>query len=130
MRIVAEQNYDTFLWSVSRNDSAVGSAQDIADHVVARLRPGAIIDMHDSIGRGLFLPQTDPIVSLLKQKRDIDVAALPMILERGIAAGLQFVTVSRLLATATDPGALSPALPPPAGAPDGPTTTPPTGTPT
>jgi peptidoglycan-N-acetylglucosamine deacetylase len=130
MRIVAEQNYDTFLWSVSRNDSAVGTAQDVADHVVARLRPGAIIDMHDSIGRGLFLPQKDPIVELLKAKRDIDVAALPAILERGMAAGLRFVTVSELLAGASNPGALSPALPPPAGAPTGPTTVPPTGTPT
>ena len=36
--------------------------------------------------------------TLLKAKRDIDVAALPMILERGMAAGLQFVTVSQLLA--------------------------------
>ncbi len=130
MRIVAEQNYDTFLWSVSRNSPGVGNPSDVADHVVARLRPGAIIDMHDSIGRGLFLPQQDPIVSLLKAKRDVDVAALPEILRRGMAAGLEFVTVSQLLATASNEAALSPALGPPAGAPDGPTTTPPTGSPT
>jgi hypothetical protein len=44
-----------------------------------------------------------------------------------MAAGLQFVTLSELLATATNPGALSPALSPPAGTPDGPTSRPPAG---
>ena len=130
MRIAATQNYDTFLWSVSRNDAGVGTPEEVADHVVARLRPGAIVDMHDSIGRGLFLPQDEPIVELLKAKRDVDVAALPIILEKGMAAGLEFVTVTRLLEAGTNPAGLSPALPPPAGAPTGPTTTPPTGTPT
>lgn len=52
--------------------------------------------MHDSIGRGLFLPQGDPIVKLLKAKRDVDVAALPIILAKGMAAGAQFVTVTKL----------------------------------
>jgi peptidoglycan/xylan/chitin deacetylase (PgdA/CDA1 family) len=127
MRITAEQNYDTFLWSVSRNDSGVGRPREVADHIVARLRPGAIVDVHDSIGRGLFLDQSDPVVELLKAKRDVDVASIPQILEQGMAAGLQFVTLTELLATATNPGALSPALSPPAGAPDGPTTRPPAG---
>ncbi len=127
LRTTAEQNYDTFLWSVSRNDAGVGNPKDVADHIVARLRPGAIIDVHDSIGRGLFLDQQDPIVKLLKAKRDVDVASIPQILEQGMAAGLQFVTLSELLATATNPGALSPALSPPAGAPTGPTDQPPAG---
>jgi peptidoglycan/xylan/chitin deacetylase (PgdA/CDA1 family) len=130
MRIVAEQNYDTFLWSVSRNDAGIGTPTAVADHVAARLRPGAIVDMHDSIGRGLFLPASDPIVKLLAAKRDVDAAAVPEILRRGIDAGLRFVTVSELLGSASNPAALSPALPPPAGAPTGPTTTAPTGTPT
>jgi peptidoglycan/xylan/chitin deacetylase (PgdA/CDA1 family) len=128
MRTLAEQNYDTFLWSISRNDTGVGTPQMVAEHIVERLRPGAIIDMHDSIGRGLFIDQNDPIVKLLKAKRDVDAASVPMILERGMAAGLKFVTISELLAAATNPGALSPALSPPAGNPNGPTTTPPTGT--
>lgn len=125
LRIAAEENYDTFLWSVSRSDPGIGTPAVIADHIVSRLRPGAIIDMHDSIGRGLFLPQGDPIVELLLAKREVDVEALPQILERGMAAGLKFVTMSDLLAAGTDPSGLSPSLPPPAGAPDGPTTTPP-----
>jgi peptidoglycan/xylan/chitin deacetylase (PgdA/CDA1 family) len=128
VRMTAEQNYDTFLWSVSRNDPGIGTPKKVADHIVARLRPGAIIDVHDSIGRGLFINQQDPIVGLLKAKRDVDVASIPEILDRGMAAGLQFVTISELLASATNPGALSPALSPPAGAPTGPTTTPPSGT--
>ncbi len=127
MRTTAEQNYDTFLWSVSRNDPGVGTPKAVAQHIVERLRPGAIVDVHDSIGRGLFINQNDPIVKLLKAKRDVDVASVPEILERGMAAGLQFVTLTDLLNSATNPGALSPALSPPAGSPNGPTDTPPTG---
>ena len=56
LRILAEENYDTFLWSVSRNVPGVGTPEVVAQHIVERLRPGAIVDMHDSIGRGLFLP--------------------------------------------------------------------------
>jgi peptidoglycan-N-acetylglucosamine deacetylase len=127
LRIASEENYDTFLWSVSRNDPAAGTPEIIADHIVSRLRPGAIIDMHDSIGRGLFLPQDSPFVRLLLAKREQDTLAVPQILERGQAAGLKFVTMSELLASGINPGALSPSIPAPAGAPNGPTTVPPSG---
>jgi peptidoglycan/xylan/chitin deacetylase (PgdA/CDA1 family) len=125
MRILAEENYDTFLWSVSRNATGTGTPEEVADHIVERLRPGAIVDMHDSIGRGLFLPQGEKIVTSLKAKRDVDVAAVPEILRLGMDAGLQFVTISQLLDAATDPGALTPATPEAATLPPGPTTEPP-----
>lgn len=125
LRILAEQNYHTFLWSVSRNVPGVGTPELVADHIVERLRPGAIIDMHDSIGRGLFLPQSDAIVKSLKAKRDVDVAAVPSILERGIDAGLQFVPMSTLLDAADNPAALTPATPEDENLPTGPTTQPP-----
>jgi peptidoglycan-N-acetylglucosamine deacetylase len=124
MRVVAAENYDTFLWSVARNDSGVGTAAEVAKRIVARLRPGSIIDMHDSIGRGLFLPQGSKVVQLLLAKREVDVQALPLILEQGQAAGLRFVTITELLAAAANPGALSPAVGPVPS--DGPTTVPPT----
>jgi peptidoglycan/xylan/chitin deacetylase (PgdA/CDA1 family) len=126
IRIASAENYDTFLWSVSRNDPAAGTPEVIADHVVSRLRPGAIIDMHDSIGRGLFLPRGSDVTRRLLAAREVDVRALPLILEKGQAAGLRFVTLTELLAAATDPGALTPALAGSAGRPTGPTTTPPT----
>ncbi|HPU39122.1 MAG TPA: polysaccharide deacetylase family protein [Microthrixaceae bacterium] len=122
MRILAEENYDTFLWSVSRNVPGVGTPELVADHIVDRLRPGAIIDMHDSIGRGLFLPQDDPIVKSLKAKRDVDVAAVPAILEQGMAAGLKFVTMSALLESADGVAALTPATPEDQNLSEGPTT--------
>lgn len=122
MRILAEYDYDTFLWSVSRNVPGVGTPELVADHIVERLRPGAIIDMHDSIGRGLFLPQDDKIVKSLKAKRDVDVAAVPAILKGGMDAGLQFVTMGQLLDAATNPAALTPATPEDVNLPAGPTT--------
>jgi peptidoglycan/xylan/chitin deacetylase (PgdA/CDA1 family) len=122
MRILAEHDYDTFLWSVSRNVPGVGTPELVADHIVERLRPGAIIDMHDSIGRGLFLPQEDRIVRSLKAKRDVDVAAVPQILRGGMEAGLQFVTIGALLDAATGPAALTPATPEDVNLPIGPTT--------
>lgn len=125
LRILAEENYDTFLWSVSRNVPGVGTPAEVARHIVERLRPGAIVDMHDSIGRGLFLPQSDRIVETLKAKRDVDVDAVPAILEGGMAAGLEFVTMSTLLAAADAPGALTPATPEDQNLSQGPTTVPP-----
>ena len=44
---------------------ATSTPAEVAAHIVERLRPGAIVDMHDSIGRGLFLPQSDRIVETL-----------------------------------------------------------------
>ena len=122
MRILAEYDYDTFLWSVSRNVPGIGTPEIVAAHIVERLRPGAIIDMHDSIGRGLFLPQSDRIVRTLKAKRDVDVAAVPAILKGGIDAGLRFVTIGQLLDAATGPAALTPATPEDVNLPAGPTT--------
>lgn len=121
-RIAAEEGYDTFLWSVSRNDPGVGTPREVAQHIVERLRPGAIVNVHDSIGRGLFIDQNLPIVKLLKQKRDVDVASIPEVLERGMQAGLRFVTISELLAAAVHPGAMTSSAPTPTA---GPTTVPP-----
>lgn len=122
MRILAEEDYDTFLWSVSRNDPGIGTPKVVADHIVERLRPGAIVDMHDSIGRGNFLPADDRIVKLLTASRDVDVAAVPAILERGMAAGLRFVTMTELLASADDPAAITAPTPEAHILPPGPTT--------
>ncbi|MBS1837088.1 MAG: polysaccharide deacetylase family protein [Actinobacteria bacterium] len=122
MRILAEEDYDTFLWSVSRNVPGVGTPELVADHVLERLRPGAIIDMHDSIGRGNFLPRGDRTRKLLTASRDVDAAAVPAILQRGMAAGLQFVTMTQLLEAAEDPGAITPSTPATENLPHGPTT--------
>lgn len=125
MRVLGEQDDDTFLWSVSRNDTGTGTPEVVSDHILERLRPGAIIDMHDSIGRGNFLPADDPIVKTLTASRDVDVAAVPAILRGGIAAGLAFVTMTELLASATNPAAITPATPAAVVLPKGPTTQPP-----
>jgi len=122
LRILAEENYDTFLWSVSRNVPGVGTPAEVARHIVERLRPGAIVDMHDSIGRGNFLPPEDRTRKLLTASRDVDVAAVPAILKGGMAAGLRFVTMTELLAAAEDPGAVTPSTPPDENLPPGPTT--------
>lgn len=122
MRILADQNDDTFLWSVSRNQPGTGTPKLVADHILERLRPGAIVDMHDSIGRGNFLPASNRIVRQLSASRDVDVAAVPAILQRGAAAGLRFVTMTEMLAAATNPGALAPSTREGEDLPAGPTT--------
>lgn len=122
MRILAEGDDDTFLWSVSRNDPAVGTPGVIAGHVAERLRPGAIVDLHDSIGRGNFLPSNSRIVKQLTARRDVDVAAVPSILQQGKAAGLEFITISEMLAAATNPAAITPPTTEGEDLPKGPTT--------
>jgi hypothetical protein len=79
--------------------------------VLAQVRPGAVVDLHDSIGRGNFLPPSSRTRQDLLAKREVEMTALPLILQGVADAGLQSVTVSDLMAVAASPGALSPAVP-------------------
>ncbi|MFZ4519817.1 MAG: polysaccharide deacetylase family protein [Microthrixaceae bacterium] len=123
LRVLAQQNYDTFIWSASRELAAVGTPETIAAAVLKQVRPGAIIDLHDSVGRGNFLPPSSATRKSLLARREVEMAALPLILKGVQDAGLRFVGLSGLLEAGSNPGGLSPAIP--GRLPPGPTTVPP-----
>lgn len=80
-------NLVTVTWSVSAKDPHSPAPEVIAQRVVSKTRPGAIILLHDGVAGSP--PSTD---------RSNTVKALPLVLTELRARGYTFVTVSELLA--------------------------------
>jgi peptidoglycan/xylan/chitin deacetylase (PgdA/CDA1 family) len=73
-------------WDVSAGDWNAHNAEHLAERIVAKARPGSIIDLHDGLdGR-------------VDADRSVLVAALPPILDGLAAKGLQPVRLDELLA--------------------------------
>jgi len=87
------------MWSVTRGPSAI-AASDVAGvrrHLVSSLAPGAIVDLHDGLGRWNHHPHRGEGKDLAR-RRDAEIAALPAVLEAAHAAGYRLVTLSELVA--------------------------------
>jgi peptidoglycan-N-acetylglucosamine deacetylase len=65
---------------VTRGPAGVGTAKEVADHIVSGTGPGDILALHDGIGRGTFDP-TGAAARLLRARRAVEVAALPAVIE-------------------------------------------------
>ncbi len=78
------------LWSMTRGGPSVRGSAAILAHLVQRLHPGAIVDLHDGTGSH----QDD---AKLLRRRHEELAMLPDFLTRSLAAGYRFVTLSELL---------------------------------
>ncbi|GAW94124.1 polysaccharide deacetylase family protein [Calderihabitans maritimus] len=91
--ILSEKNYALVLWSVSSQDWSGVSAQDIERNVLARVKPGAIILMHDS----------GDLISSWGGDRTNTVKALPGIIDGLRAQGYRFVSLSELLELSNKP---------------------------
>jgi peptidoglycan/xylan/chitin deacetylase (PgdA/CDA1 family) len=83
--IAEEEGYRTILWTVSADHHDAPTPRAMAERVLKRVRPGAIILAHD----GTF------------KSRWKDVAALPLIIEALRKQGYKFVTVPELLELGT-----------------------------
>ena len=79
-RLAEGRDYTLVLWSVDPRDWEKPDAARIADEVLTHVRPGAIILLHDYVGRKSATPE-----------------ALEMLLPALLAEGYEPVTVSRLL---------------------------------
>lgn len=100
IRMTAPLGQDIVLWSVTRGPKALQHPAEVANHVVGEVRPGAIVDLHDGIGRYAFEPDT-PTGRRLLERRRVEVEALPQILAGLAQRGLRPVTLSDLLASRT-----------------------------
>jgi peptidoglycan/xylan/chitin deacetylase (PgdA/CDA1 family) len=86
---------DIVLWSVTRGEKRWRTPERVAQHVVGKVGRGDIIDVHDGIGRGTFVPASDLAAELMR-RRQVEVEALPEIIERLPQRGIHLGTVSDL----------------------------------
>jgi peptidoglycan-N-acetylglucosamine deacetylase len=84
VNIAVEEGYETILWTVSADHHDAPTPELMAQRVLKRVKPGAIILAHD----GSF------------PSRIKDVEATPLIIEELKRQGYQFVTVPELLLAA------------------------------
>ena len=102
MAAVAELGHDLAMWSVSRGPAdSVGptDVDAVQRHLIETVHPGAIVILHDGIGRSAW-EWSGPDDDLVGQRRT-EVEALPAVIERYLAEGYRFVTVSDLIQRST-----------------------------
>jgi peptidoglycan-N-acetylglucosamine deacetylase len=104
-RAAAELRYDILLWSVTRGPTSVITPKQVTDWVIEHVTPGDVLGLHDGIGRGTFDPHTKGSRAL-RDRRRVEMTALPSLLAGVRAKGLEFTTASTLLkaAEASPPG--------------------------
>jgi peptidoglycan/xylan/chitin deacetylase (PgdA/CDA1 family) len=94
IRYAAELGHDVVLWSTTTGGRE--HPDDIRAYLHRRLHPGAIVALHDGIGRGTFLPSA-AFARELATRREAELRALPSVIEQALEDGYRFVTVSQLV---------------------------------
>jgi len=97
LRAAARVGHDVAIWSLSRGPKALpdGDAAGVEAHLRAKVHPGAIVMLHDGLGRSP-LERFGPDGRLIA-RRDAEMAALPRVLEAWAEEGYRFVTLSELV---------------------------------
>jgi peptidoglycan-N-acetylglucosamine deacetylase len=104
VQVAAELGCDVLLWSVTRGPGRVGTPATVVRSIAAAAAPGAVVALHDGIGRGTFRPGGAE-ARLLRARRSVEVAALPAVIQALASRGLRCTTASALLASAGTPPA-------------------------
>ena len=94
-RYASELGHDIVLWTFTTGGRE--STEDVRTYLLHRMHPGAIVALHDGIGRGTFLPSA-AFAKELSQRRASEIRALPSVIEELLARGYRLVTVSELVA--------------------------------
>jgi peptidoglycan/xylan/chitin deacetylase (PgdA/CDA1 family) len=97
LRAAARVGHDLAIWSVSRGSrtTADTDVSAVRDHLTERVHAGAIVMLHDGVGRSALDPFGQS--TRLERRRATELAALPEVVERWLAAGYRFVTLSELV---------------------------------
>lgn len=98
-RVCAELGYDVYIWSVARGPSKVHTSAEVADFIGTNMQPGDVLGLHDSIGRGVFAPDSSQ-ARQLRERREVEVKALPEVLARVADKGISLVPATVLSAKA------------------------------
>ena len=102
LRVCAELGLDVWVWSCTRGPDGVGTPDVVVDHLGSTVGPGDVIDLHDGLGRGTFQPGTS-FCADLAARREVEVRALPAVLERVAARGITLTSAGALLVAAGEP---------------------------
>ncbi len=100
LRHSLETGASVAMWSADRGSGADGDAEAVRTHLIGSLTPGAIIDLHDGLGRSTWHTTTSAAHRLMA-RRDAELRALPAVLEASLSAGYRFATISDLAAMDT-----------------------------
>lgn len=98
--VCAELGYDVYMWSIERGPGGTSTPAAVTAHLVQNLEAGDIIDLHDGLGRGTFSPGTAG-TNALAARREVEVQALPGVLEQIAARGITLTTVTDLMRRST-----------------------------
>lgn len=101
-----EAGLEVALWSVNRGNGADADSAAVAANLLTTLRPGAVVGLHDGIGRSSWVGHPD---SSLITRRTAELRALPSALSGWLADGFTFHPLSELIPAATDVEIGSPA---------------------
>ena len=96
LRAAAELQLDVVMWAVDRGPAGVGTPQQVVQHLGNHVRRGDIVALHDGLGHAGLHP-TSSAARLLARRRNVEVDALPRVLDAVTANGLRVVPVSILL---------------------------------
>ena len=97
IRQAAVLGTDTVIWSVDRGAPTSATAEGVRRHLGENFGMGDIVNLHDGLGRGTFNPARR-FTANLRHRREVEIEALPGVIEDAFARGLQLGTVSELVA--------------------------------
>lgn len=97
--ITAEMRYDLFLWTVMLSHHPGSTREALLDRAKKGFEPGAVVSMHDGVGRGTFFPEAE-FARELVAARGMEVKLLPEIIEAGLDSGYRWTTVADMLSMA------------------------------
>jgi peptidoglycan-N-acetylglucosamine deacetylase len=86
------------MWSVTRGPGNLPAADaaGVRAHLISSFTPGAVVDLHDGLGRWNSHPDRGEGKDLTR-RRDVEIEALPAVLESALAQGYRLVTLSQLV---------------------------------
>jgi peptidoglycan-N-acetylglucosamine deacetylase len=88
---------DTAIWSVTRGIPGAGTVAEVRQHLAQHVGPGDIVNLHDGLGRGTFNPGRQ-FTEDLRVRRQVEIAALPGVIEDALERGLRLTTLSEVVA--------------------------------
>jgi hypothetical protein len=92
-----ETGANVAMWSVDRGAGADRDAGAVRAHLIGAMAPGAIIGLHDGLGRSTWATSTSAAHRLMA-RREAELGALGAVLDASLAAGYRFATISDLAA--------------------------------
>ncbi|MGN6243856.1 MAG: polysaccharide deacetylase family protein [Motilibacteraceae bacterium] len=107
LRAAAELGQDVLLWSVTRGAGDPGTPGVVRDHLLRTVQAGDVVGLHDGTGVWAAHPGSRQ-ERALRERRRVELAALPDVLAGLTNRGLRLVTAGELVASAAPAAAAVP----------------------